>query len=235
MGIYVFLAVGLVIVGAFLYFEAQRRDALAGVAAQLGMTFTGGLQRLPADLDNAGFYLFTQGAPECLNLMQGEHRGYRVALFGYGYDAPKGEEGSRDVPLGDAGQIERRLQTVLWVQTPGRPAGQTPAALDLSPTRGSLRRVAERYHLSPVILDHHPGFRDLYQLYGRDPEAVAGAFGRTVLDVLVADPGWFIEARGDQWLVYRIQERVAPDEMTAFLDRGLDLLQGILGTKARGG
>lgn len=48
MGIYVFLAVGLVIVGAFLYFEAQRRDALAGVAVQLGMTFTGGLQRLPA-------------------------------------------------------------------------------------------------------------------------------------------------------------------------------------------
>lgn len=48
MGIYVFLAVGLVIVGAFLYFEAQRRDALAGVAVRLGMTFTGGLQRLPA-------------------------------------------------------------------------------------------------------------------------------------------------------------------------------------------
>ena len=47
MGIYVFLSVGLVIVGAFLYFEAQRRNALAGVAAQLGMTFSGGLQRLP--------------------------------------------------------------------------------------------------------------------------------------------------------------------------------------------
>jgi hypothetical protein len=229
MGIYVFLAVGLVIVGAFLYFEAQRRDALAGVAAQLGMTFTGGLQRLPAELDNAGFYLFTQGAPECLNPMQGEYRGYRVALFGYGYDAPKGEEGSRDVPLGYAGQIQRRLQTVLWVQTPGQALG----ALDLSPTRGSLRRVAQRYRLSPVVLDRHPRFRDLYHLYGRDPGALTGAFGPMVLDALVADPGWFIEARGDQWLFYRIQERVAPGEMQAFLDRGLDLLEGILGVEGR--
>jgi hypothetical protein len=132
MGIYVFLVVGLVIVGAFLYFEAQRRDALAGVAVQLGLTFTGGLQRLPAELGRAGFYLFTQGAAECLNLMQGEHRGYRIALFGYGYDAPKGEEGSRDVPVGDAGQSERCLQTVLWAMAPGRTLG----ALDLSPTLG---------------------------------------------------------------------------------------------------
>lgn len=235
MGIYVFLAVGLVIVGAFLYFEAQRRDALAVVAARLGMTFTGGLQHLPADLDSAGFYLFTQGAPECLNLMQGERRGHRVSLFGYGYDAPKGEEGSRDVPLGDAGQIERRLQTVLWVQTAGRTPGRTLAALDLSPTRGSLRRVARRHHLSPVVLDHHPGFRDLYHLYGREPEAVGSAFGPMVLDALVADPGWFIEARGDQWLFYRMQERVAPDQMQAFLDRGLDLLEGILGVGGRSG
>ena len=230
MGIYVFLAVGLVIVGAFLYFEAQRRDALAGLATQLGLTFSGGLQRLPADLDGAGFYLFTQGAPECLNLMQGEHRGYRVALFGYGYDAPKGEEGSRDFPVGDAGQSERRLQTVLWVQTPGRTLG----ALDLSPTRGSLRRVAQRYHLSPVIFDDQPGFRDRYHLYGRDPGALVGAFRPAVLDALVADPGWFIEARGDQWLFYRIQERVAPDQMAAFLDRGLDLLEAIHGTKSSG-
>jgi hypothetical protein len=49
----------------------------------------------------------------------------------------------------------------------------------------------------------------------------------------VADPGWFIEGRGDQWLFYRIQERVAPDQMQAFLDRGLDLLDGILGVEGR--
>jgi hypothetical protein len=228
MGIYVFLGVGLIIFGAFLYFEAQRREALAGRAAQLGLSFSGGLQRLPTELDGAGFYLFTQGAPECLNLMQGEYRGYRVALFGYGYDAPEGEEGSRDVPVGDAGQSERRLQTVLWVQTPGRSLG----ALDLSPTRGSLRRVAQRFRLSAVVIDERADFRDRYRLYGRDPEVLLGGFRPAVLDALVADPGWFIEARGDQWLLYRIQERVAPERMAAFLDRGLDLLETLLGTKA---
>jgi hypothetical protein len=49
----------------------------------------------------------------------------------------------------------------------------------------------------------------------------------------VAEPGWFIEAREDQWLLYRIQERVAPDQMAAFLGHGLDLLDGILGAQGR--
>ena len=97
--------------------------------------------------------------------MQGEHLGDRVgAVLGDGDDAPKGEEGSRDVQVGDAGQSERRLQTVLWVQT-----RVDLGALDLSRTRGSLRWVAERYHLSLVIFDDQPGFRDRYHLDGRDP------------------------------------------------------------------
>lgn len=50
-----------------------------------------------------------------------------------------------------------------------------------------------------------------------------------VLDALVADPGWFIEGRGNQWLFYPVKERVAPEAMATFLDRGLGLIETLLG------
>jgi hypothetical protein len=225
MGIWVFVLVGVVIVAIAVYSEVQRRQALGPVAERLGLSFSGGLQPLSPGLDSTGFYLFTQGPPEVLNLMRGRRGGYEVALFGYGYDAPQGEEGSREIPVGDAGQIERRLQTVLWVQAAGRPLPD----FDLSPTRESLRRVAQRFGLLPVFIDGRADFRDRYLLFGRDTEAVRPVFTPAVLDALVADPGWFIEGRGNQCLLYRVKERVAPEAMGAFLDRGLGLIETLLG------
>lgn len=225
MGIWVFVLAGVVIVAIAVYSEVQRRQALGPVAERLGLSFSGGLQPLSPGLDSTGFYLFTQGPPEVLNLMRGRRGGYEVALFGYGYDAPQGEEGSREIPVGDAGQIERRLQTVLWVQAAGRPLGD----FDLSPTRESLRRVAQRFGLLPVFIDGRADFRDRYLLFGRDTEALRAVFTPAVLDALVTDPGWFIEGRGSQWLLYRVKERVAPEAMGAFLDRGLGLIETLLG------
>lgn len=50
-----------------------------------------------------------------------------------------------------------------------------------------------------------------------------------VLDALVADPGGFIEGRGNQWLFCRVKERVAQEAMATFLDRGLGLIETLLG------
>ncbi len=224
MGIWVFLLVGAVIVTIAVWSETERRRALAPVAQALGLAYTPGLQRLPPEWDAAGLYLFTQGAPEVLNLMRGRRGDDAIALFGYGYDAPQGEEGSREVPVGDAGQSERRLQTVLWVQG-GRPLPD----FDLSPTRGSLRRVGNRFGMAAVTIEGQAAFRDRYVLAARDPAAVRALFTPPVLDALTAQPGWFIEGRGNQWLLYRVKERVAPAGMGAFLDRGLGLLDLLRG------
>lgn len=225
MGVWAFVLVGVIIVAIAVYSEAQRRQALGPVAKALGLGFSGGPQPLPAELESAGFYLFTQGPPEVLNLMRGRRGGYEVALFGYGYDAPQGEEGSREIPVGDAGQIERRLQTVLWAKA----AGQTLPDFDLSPTRESLRRVGQRFGLVPVSIDGRADFRERYLLSARDAAALRAVFTPAVLDALVADPGWFIEGRGNQWLFYRVKERVAPEAMAAFLDHGLGLIETLLG------
>jgi len=226
MGIWVFVLVGVAIVTIAVYSEMQRRRALGPVAEGLGLGFSPGQQPLSPALDAAGFYLFTQGPPEVLNLMHGRRGGHEVALFGYGYDAPQGEEGSREIPVGDAGQIERRLQTVLWVQAAGRPLPD----FDLSPTRESLRRVAQRFGLLPAQIEGRADFRDRYLLFARDPDALRRVFRPAVVDALVADPGWFIEGRGNQWLLYRVKERVAPEAMGAFLDRGLALIETLLRT-----
>jgi hypothetical protein len=231
MGIWIFLLVGVVIATIAVYSEARRRQSLSRVADTLGLAFGGGQQPLPAELDKAGFYLFTQGPPQVLNLMRGRRGAYEVALFGYGYDAPQGEEGSREIPVGDAGQIERRLQTVLWV---GAVNGTLPD-FDLSPTRGSLRRVAQRFGMLPVSLDHSPDVRDRYVLFARDPTALRPVFTRGLLDALVADPGWFIEGRGNQWLLYRVKERVAPGAMGAFLERGIGLIDALLAAEVGSG
>jgi hypothetical protein len=145
-----------------------------------------------------------------------------LALFGYGYDAPQGEEGSREIPVGDAGQIERRLQTVLSVK-----GARALPDFDLSPTRESLRRVAQRFGMAAVSIDGRADFRDRYLLFGRDPAAVRALFRPALLNALVADPGWFVEGRGDQWLLYRIKERIAPRDMGAFLARGLALVDAL--------
>jgi hypothetical protein len=224
MGFWVFVLVGAVIVAIAIYSEVSRRRALAPVAEAMGLTFSPGQQALPSDLDAAGFYLFTQGPPQALNIMRGRRGAYAVTLLGYGYDAPQGEEGSREIPVGDAGQIERRLQTVLWVR-----GGRGLPDFDLSPTRESLRRVAQRFGLASVSIDGQAAFRDRYLLVGRDPAAVRALFRPALLDALVADPGWFIEGREDQWLLYRIKERVAPREMAAFLERGLVLIDVLHG------
>jgi len=228
MGIWVLVALAVAFAIAVTYFETKRRDALARVAAQLGFAFTRGLHRLPEELDTAGFYLFTQGPPNIENRMQGKRDDYEIALFGFSYDAPQGEEGRRDLLVGDDGQIERRHQTLVWL----RAAGDRLPDFDLSPTRQAIRRAGARFGLRRFTFDGREEFRDLYYLFGRDERAIRGLFTPAVLDAFVQQPGWFLEGRGDQWLVYRIGTRVSPEEIPGFLDQAIGLVDVL---RARGG
>jgi len=221
LGIWIFVSVAVLIVGAAIYFEGQRRQALARVANELGFQFTAGQHPLPGALDGAGFYLFTQGPPLVQNRMEGKRAGYQASIFDFSFAAEKGEEGSRDLPVADVGQVENRMQTVAWLKR----GGQVLPDFDLSPTRQVLRRVGARVALQPVTFEGRPDFDDRYLLFARDQVAIRRIFTPPVLDAWVTDPGWFLEGRGDQWLVYRLSERVPPREISAFLDRAIGLVQ----------
>lgn len=221
LGIWVFVAAALVIAGAAIYLGGQRRQSLERVADELGFRFTGGQQALPESIDRAGFYLFTQGPPLIQNPMEGERSGYRVSLFDFAYPAGKGEEGSRDLPVADVGQVENRMQTVVWLRRPG----QVLPDFDLSPTRQVLRRVAGLFGLQRLTFDGRSDFDDRYLLFARDQAALRRIFTPTVIDAWVADPGWFLEGRGDQWLVYRLNELAPAAAIPDLLNRSIALVE----------
>jgi hypothetical protein len=212
--------VAVLIVGAAFYLEGQRRHALARVASELGFELTSGQHPLPRSLDDSRFDLFTQGPPLIQNRMEGERAGYRVAVFDFAYPAEKGEEGSRDLPVADVGQVENRMQTVVWLHKPG----QVLPDFDLSPTRQVLRRVGARFALHRLTFDGRADFDDRYLLFVRDDPAARRVFTPQVTDAWVTDPGWFMEGRGDQWLIYRLSERMPPKEIATFLDRAIGLV-----------
>jgi hypothetical protein len=223
--IWVFVAFAVLCVSVFLVVEGQRRQSVERVAETMGLSFTGGQHRLPDAIDQAGFYLFTQGQPLILNGLDGVRSGYQVSLFDFAYDAGKGEEGSRDLMPADVGQQERRLQTVVWLHRPG----QALPDFDLSPTRQVLRRVGGDFGLQPVAFDGRDDFRDRYHLLGRDPAALRQVFGPRVIAAVLAEPGWFIEGRGDEWLVYRLSERASPERLPAFVDQAIGLIERLAG------
>lgn len=222
---WVFVVFAVLCVSVFLAVEGQRRQSVERVAESLGLGFTGGQHRLPAAIDQAGFYLFTQGQPLILNRLAGMRSGYQVSLFDFAYDAGKGEEGRRDFMPSDPGQQERRLQTVVWLHRPG----QALPDFDLSPTRQVRRRVGGQFGLQALTFDGRDDFRDRYHLLGREPVALRQVFTPRVLAACLAEPGWFVEGRGDQWLVYRLSERVSPAQLPAFLDRAIGLIERLAG------
>lgn len=225
VGFWIFIAAAVVIVGTWLTLNLKRQAELTRVAEALGYSIRTGLQRLPPEIDDGRFYLFTQGRPEVLNPIHGERDGFDLVTFGFSYDAGMGEEGSRELPIADVGQIEVRTQTVVWLHR----QGLTLPDFDLSPSRSYIRRAGARFGLMPVGIDGADDFRDRYMLLGREPDAVRRRFTPAVRDWFTANPGWYVEGRGDRWLVYRIGDWVDPDDLPAFLDQAIDIIERIAG------
>ncbi len=217
------LIVAALIVGAFFYFEKTRSDALARVANEIGFRFKAGQQTLPPALDKVGFYLFSQGSRQITNLMQGHKGDADIAVFGYFYDAGVGMEGQRELPnSNDDGEIQRRGQSVVWIHSESL---RLPD-FDLTPVRGAIRRVAQENHLQRVTFDGNRAFDEKYILTARDPAAIRALFNDDVQAFLVERPAFTFESRGNDILLYRDQERVAPARIPdllnlaeAFVDR----------------
>ena len=209
--------------------ERGRSDRLGEVARQLGFSFQRGQQRIPEALDNAGFYLFTQGPPQIQNPMAGNRDGEQVLLFGYAYDAAMGDEGVRELPgSGDDDITEKRRPTVAWFRSTSRSLPD----FDLSPA-GGPRRSAGRFGLTSMTFDGEDAFRQGYRLLGRDGVAVRQRFTRPVLDFLLANPGLAMESRGHQWLFYRPGNMLKPDDIQTFLAQAEQLLALLSGDAQR--
>jgi len=63
----------------------------------------------------------------------------------------------------------------------------------------------------------------------RDGAAIRRVFAPRTIDALLVDPGWFTDGHGDQWLICRLSERVAPRRIAAFLDHAIALIERLAG------
>jgi hypothetical protein len=54
-------------------------------------------------------------------------------------------------------------------------------------------------------------------------------FSPRVIDVVLAEPGWFVEGRGDEWLIYRLSERTSPERLPSFVDQAIGLIERLAG------
>ncbi|MES9992616.1 MAG: hypothetical protein ABW098_11715 [Candidatus Thiodiazotropha sp.] len=221
MKITIFLLIAAVILLAAWYFESHRREGLGRVAQRIGFKLETGQQRLPQTLDSAGFYLFTQGDPLIQNMMDGARNRDRLLLFNYTFIATQGFEGRREIPsVTDEGTILTHMQTVVaFIDIDPLPH------FDLSPNDNSKRTLPSDFR--PIGYDEAAEFTQHYRLAAREEAKVRALFTEQLLAYFAANPGWVVESRGSQVILYRPDERKNPDEIVVFIDQAHFILDNL--------
>ncbi len=203
-----------IIVGFFLY-EKKRGNELAQFAQQAGFSLQKGRQPLPEGLDEAGFYLFTQGAPYAANIMQGTRDNHQITFLEYFFDAAFGDEGDRYLPNSDNdSQVDNHAQLVAWV----RSGTLRLPEFDLSPADSPIRSAAARSGYLSVSFDNASDFNTAFRLAGRDALALRSIFNQQLRSFLLQHPNWIIESRGEQWLFYQPDQRTSSGDIPGWLD-----------------
>ena len=211
--LFIVLLVG-ILIGFFLY-EKKRGDELAQFVREAGFSLQKGQQQLPKTLDEAGFYLFTQGSPHAANIMRGTRSGYQITLLEYFFDAAFGDEGDRYLPNSDNdSQVENHAQLVAWVQS----GSLSLPEFDLSPVNSPVRSAAAKAGYQPVSFENAAEFNRSFRLAGRNAQALRGVFNEQLRTMLLQHPDWVIESRGSQWLFYQPDRRTSSSAIPGWLD-----------------
>lgn len=221
-----FIIFAVIVIAGFIYFERLRGDALQKVANNNGLKFTAGLQTMPQTVENSDFYLFVQGSRGIKNLLQGQIDGFEVMLFSYFYDAASGMEGTRHLSNADDVEIDTRGQAVVWLKN----VQVKLPEFDLSPSDGNKRLVGGHTGFGSVTFDGQDVFRKTYHLMGRNQQTLAETFNNDNIQYLLNDAtGITIESRGDNWLLYRTEKRLAPEESMSFIHEAVDIIKRLNG------
>jgi len=185
----------------------QRRDALSGVAQELGFEFFPNGQ---AEWQNSlpSFHLFHQGSGKRLfNLMRGRTQNLEVSIFDYHYTTGSGEDSYT------------WRQTVVCIK-----------ASDLDLPAVSLRpktiwaKIGTWFGYQAIKFAGHPRFNDSFLLRGPDEEAIHKVFFPKVLDYLEDCSNICIEADGPVLLCYRPNDLVQPCDIRDRMDEGFEVL-----------
>lgn len=187
--------------------EKERTQALQGVAARLGWSFspTAPLNMI-AGLDR--FALLSQGhSRQIKNFMYGEAKGVKAAVFDYVYVTGSGKH------------RHTHYQTVAYLE----PANLNLPMFALRPENFMIKMLTA-FGYQDIDFGQRPDFSSRYVLRGQDEPAIRQVFNDRVLSFYESYDGTCTDAGGNQILLFRAGQRFQPPEIEAYVGLALQLL-----------
>lgn len=193
------IAVVLVGIVVAMWYEKKRREELAALAEELGLTFQpDGDPRHQQQVSS--FSLFGQGrGRKITNLILGETDEVKIALFDYQYTTGSGK------------QKTTHRQTVASLQSPNLkcpPFTMRPESM--------FHKIGGVFGMQDIDFESHPEFSKMFLLKG-DETQVHKFFTPAVLSFFETQKGVSVEARPGALIFYRARSRVKPAKMKDLL------------------
>lgn len=185
----------------------KRAEAMERVAGELGLAYLPiGSDGLVAELSK--FELFSKGrAKKVANMLQGGSGDRRLAIFDYQYTTGGGKS------------THVWKSTVLSLRFDG---AEMPAFMLRRKHAGDA--IASWFRGKGIEFEGRPTFSRRYLLRGDDEPAIREVFTEPVVTYFEENQGLFVEAAGNEMLVYRLGQQVRPEGLNEFLGQGLELL-----------
>lgn len=211
----IFIAVAgiimLIFVGWSFLSAKWRSEALAKVAADLGLTYSADGSGLLSELSHLP--LFSRGrARRIRNLIFGDTDEAELAIFDYQYTVGSGKN-SHTYRQSVALMRSRHLQLPQF---------------ELKP-QGFFHAIGKLFGYQDIEIEQHPRFSKLFVLRGQDESRIRAAFPSTVLSFLEERPTTNLEACGHELIYYRQGKRVKPEQIRTLMAEGFSMLQQFTG------
>ena len=198
----------------FWYPQLRRSENLRKIAIDLNIPFyPKGDDSLYDHLEY--FHLFSMNSKSRItNMLHQEDEETELAFFDFDFTFEIGGGGSRD--NGISYYANRYQQSVVYFCSP---------KLDLPQF---VLQPEKKFHqfgdLQDIDFSSHTKFSDDYLLQGNPEESVRNLFNDQLLDFFESKPRLCVEGGANQMLFYRLNERVSPNNLSQFLEEGMQVL-----------
>ncbi len=186
--------------------EKERTRQMQLAAGQLGWNFVpeADWNMIPG-LDR--FTLFTQGhGKQIRNMMYGEARGIKAAVFDYIYTTGSGKHQTT------------HYQSVVYLE----PGNQVVPFFSLRPEH-FLHRIMTAFGYQDIDFGQRPEFSSRYILRGQDEPAIRQTFTDGLLSFYESYADTCTDAGGNQFFVFRAGYRCQPQELESYVGLGLQV------------
>ena len=78
--------------------------------------------------------------------------------------------------------------------------------------------------LQDIDFINYPKFSDKYLLQGNPEESIRKLFNKELIEFFESKSELCVEGGGDQMIIYRLNERIDPNELNEFMDFGIQVL-----------